>query len=190
MSSKNPDIKAAIDSMDVDGARSLLRDALKEADAETYYLASQVALSDDQKRDFLKKAVDLDPFHAKATEALQGKPAAPVASYPLANTAQPKPTSQTTIALESAIERTKLAIKQKEERIAQLRQQKTGAAVGGVIGLFLVVALIGLIIIIAAVVMYSNADKEEKVLDAERAKLQQELLDLNQQLREAQAAGR
>ncbi|MCL4253586.1 MAG: hypothetical protein KJ043_07395 [Anaerolineae bacterium] len=64
MSQLNPQIRAKIDSFDLDGARQLLRQALNEADAETYYLASQVALNDNQKRDFLQKAVQLDPFHA------------------------------------------------------------------------------------------------------------------------------
>lgn len=69
MSQKNAEIKAAIDAFDMDKARELLRDALKEADAETYYLASRAAIDDDQKREFWEKVVEADPFHEKA----QGK---------------------------------------------------------------------------------------------------------------------
>ncbi|MBI1259440.1 MAG: hypothetical protein GC204_18385 [Chloroflexi bacterium] len=71
MSSLNAEIKAAIDASDVNRARQLLRDALKEADAETYYLASQVAVDDEQRREFLEKAVELDPFHGGARTALK-----------------------------------------------------------------------------------------------------------------------
>ena len=71
MSQKNAEIKVALDAFDVDTARALLRDALREADAETYYLASRAALDDHQKQEFLEKAVDLDPFHDKARAALK-----------------------------------------------------------------------------------------------------------------------
>lgn len=70
MSKLNPQIKEAIDSFDIPLARQLLKDALKEADAETFFLASQVAVDDDQKREFLQKAVDADPFYEKARKAL------------------------------------------------------------------------------------------------------------------------
>ncbi|NDJ51794.1 MAG: hypothetical protein GYB68_01765 [Chloroflexi bacterium] len=67
----NEEIRAAIDSFDIDQARVLLRDALKDnPDAETYYLASMVALNDRQKRNFLEKALEMDPFHAEADEEL------------------------------------------------------------------------------------------------------------------------
>lgn len=71
MSELNIKIKEAIDSFDTDKARELLRDAMKEADAETYFLASKVALDDDQKKEFLQKAIELDPFHEKANKALK-----------------------------------------------------------------------------------------------------------------------
>jgi hypothetical protein len=82
MSNLNDEIRAAIDTSDVDRARALLREALNDTpDADTYYLASLVALSDDQKQRFLKKATELDPFHSEAHAALgataQNKPAAP-----------------------------------------------------------------------------------------------------------------
>ncbi len=71
MSNKNSEIKKAIDSFDTETARSLLREALKEANAETYYLASLVALDDDQKKTFLQKSLEIDPFHEKSHEALK-----------------------------------------------------------------------------------------------------------------------
>jgi hypothetical protein len=83
MSTLNADIQNAIDSNDIERARTLLRDALPSADAETYYLASLVALNEGQKADFLKKALELDPFHVKAnTEKAKLKPqhAAPASS--------------------------------------------------------------------------------------------------------------
>jgi hypothetical protein len=70
MSEKNAEIKAAIDGFDLTTARQLLRDALKEADAETYFLASRAAVDDEQKREFLEKAVKEDPFHEQARAAL------------------------------------------------------------------------------------------------------------------------
>jgi hypothetical protein len=54
MSSISSQIRDAIDSYDIDGARKLLRDALKDPDAETFYLASLVSLDDEQKRGFLQ----------------------------------------------------------------------------------------------------------------------------------------
>ncbi len=63
MSSLNSQIKEAIDLFDIDSARLLLRDALKEADAETYYLASKVAIDPQQRIEFLQKSTQLDPFH-------------------------------------------------------------------------------------------------------------------------------
>ncbi|MFN7210320.1 MAG: RDD family protein [Aggregatilineales bacterium] len=65
-------IRNAIAINDLERARDLLRQALRESpDAETYYLASQVALSDEQKRDFLGKALERDPFHKEARYALE-----------------------------------------------------------------------------------------------------------------------
>jgi hypothetical protein len=84
MSNLNDEIRAAIETSDVDRARALLREALNNTpDADTYYLASLVALSGDQKQRFLKKATELDPFHSEAHAALgataQNIPAQPVA---------------------------------------------------------------------------------------------------------------
>jgi hypothetical protein len=92
MSALNIEIKQAIDSFDMTKARELLRDALKEADAETYYLASLVALDDEQKRGFLEKAVEIDPFHEKARTALRQtqSPSAPIAAKPITESEQQK----------------------------------------------------------------------------------------------------
>ena len=73
MSELNSQIKDAIDMFDTDKARTLLRDALKDANAETYYLASLVALDDRQRKMFLEKALEIDPFHANAYSALNDK---------------------------------------------------------------------------------------------------------------------
>ena len=65
------EIRRALDEFDVDRARALIRDQLKSnPSADLYYYASQVALSEEQKREFLQKAIDLDPFHAEADAAL------------------------------------------------------------------------------------------------------------------------
>ncbi len=71
MSNKNSEIKKAIDTFDTETARALLREALKEANAETYYLASLVSLDDEQKRIFLQKSLEIDPFFEKSHEALK-----------------------------------------------------------------------------------------------------------------------
>jgi uncharacterized RDD family membrane protein YckC len=66
------EIRAAIAANDLERARALLRQALRESpDAEMYYLASQVALSEAQKREFLDKALALDPFHEGARHATE-----------------------------------------------------------------------------------------------------------------------
>jgi hypothetical protein len=65
-------IRSAIGHADVDKARELLRDALQNPTADTYYLASQVALNTSQQVQFLEKAIELDPFHQEAVDALAG----------------------------------------------------------------------------------------------------------------------
>lgn len=77
MSSLNAQIREAISAFDVDKARALLRDALKEADSETYYLASRVALDDAQKLEFLQKAVAADTFNKEARADLLNLQKAP-----------------------------------------------------------------------------------------------------------------
>jgi hypothetical protein len=63
-------IREAIDTFDIELARELLREELKSyPSAEAYYLAAQVALNDNQKKSFLEKAIELDPFHAAAHQA-------------------------------------------------------------------------------------------------------------------------
>lgn len=72
MHNSHAEIRAAIATNDLERARELLRQALRESpDAELYYLASQVAVSEAQKREFLDKALALDPFHAQARLALE-----------------------------------------------------------------------------------------------------------------------
>jgi uncharacterized RDD family membrane protein YckC len=72
MQSLHTEIRRAIAVNNLDRARDLLRQALQNnPNAETYYLASQVALSDEQKREFLRKALELDPFHKEANYAME-----------------------------------------------------------------------------------------------------------------------
>jgi len=61
MSHFNTEIREAIDKSDINYARELLRIALKRSDAnsETYYLASQVADSEDEKHYYLNKANEI-----------------------------------------------------------------------------------------------------------------------------------
>lgn len=67
------EIREAISSNDVSAARKLISVALKnEPDADIYYLASLVALDDNQKSNFLNKALELDPFHEEANNLLEG----------------------------------------------------------------------------------------------------------------------
>jgi uncharacterized RDD family membrane protein YckC len=64
-------IKEAIVQGDIERARELLREELRSnPSAEAYYLGAQIALNDAQKREFLEKAVALDPFHARAYQQL------------------------------------------------------------------------------------------------------------------------
>ncbi len=72
-------IRQAIDQGDTERARQLLRDELRSnPSAEAYYLGAQVALNDAQKREFLEKAVALDPFHANAYTELVALKRSPV----------------------------------------------------------------------------------------------------------------
>jgi hypothetical protein len=93
MSSKNDEIRLAINEMNTDKARELLKSALSEADAQTYYLASLVAFDDKQRAMFLQKAIDLDPFHGEAYQALEKlkAPPTPVVQPASATPAPTKP---------------------------------------------------------------------------------------------------
>lgn len=72
MSKVISEIKSAIDSLDIDRARELLRVALKEnPSSEIYYLASRVAVNEKQKTSYLEKAIELDPFNEVAYKELK-----------------------------------------------------------------------------------------------------------------------
>jgi uncharacterized RDD family membrane protein YckC len=81
-------IKQAIAQGNTERARQLLREELRSnPSADAYYLGAQVALDAAQKREFLEKAVELDPFHAAAHEqltALKSHPASAVTRQDLA----------------------------------------------------------------------------------------------------------
>lgn len=71
MSNIVSEIKTAIDSFDMERARELLREALKQnPSADVYYLASLAAVNEKQKKSFLEKAIELDPFHKEANSEL------------------------------------------------------------------------------------------------------------------------
>lgn len=59
-------IKSAITDGNYEEARTLLRVALKEPTAEIYYLASQVALNDQQRQIFLNKAKEIESLNSSA----------------------------------------------------------------------------------------------------------------------------
>lgn len=72
MSEITKEIRAAINSFDMEHARELLREALKQhPSADIYYLASLAAINEQQKISFLEKAIELDPFHKDANIELQ-----------------------------------------------------------------------------------------------------------------------
>jgi uncharacterized RDD family membrane protein YckC len=66
------DVRAAIEAGDESRARDLLRDIIKNnPSAEAYHLAAKVAYNDEQRRLFLERALELDPFHAEAAKELR-----------------------------------------------------------------------------------------------------------------------
>jgi len=67
MSELNAQIRTSIDAFDVDSARNLLRDALKNPNAETYYLAALVAFDETQQLNYLELAVNSDPSFTQAS---------------------------------------------------------------------------------------------------------------------------
>lgn len=91
--SKLGEIRAAIDILDIDRARELLRTELKDPTAEVYYLASLAAVNDKQRLDFLQKALELDPFHRESYVELYGeRPAeAPTSGTAIPNNAVEEP---------------------------------------------------------------------------------------------------
>jgi hypothetical protein len=63
-------IKGAIEASDIELARSHLREAPKDPDAETLYLASLAALTHQQPLSFMDSVLDLDPTHQLAAKTL------------------------------------------------------------------------------------------------------------------------
>jgi hypothetical protein len=108
MSSLNEQIRQAINSFDTESARLLLRDAMKEADAETYYLASKVAIDDEQKTEFLEKAVELDPFHEKARLALKKGVSVSPQDASVISKNSPSPVQETTSNTDSRLDATRM----------------------------------------------------------------------------------
>jgi uncharacterized RDD family membrane protein YckC len=99
MTEIHDNIQSAIQSGNKEGAQRLLTEALKNnPDGHTYYLAAQVALDTNQRRNFLKKALELEPFHQLAHSALEvlesASPSA--ASVQVATPPEPKVPNRTT----------------------------------------------------------------------------------------------
>jgi hypothetical protein len=73
MSANIDEIKTALGVLDIDKARRLIGEALRDnPNAEIYYYAAQVALNKQQKLDFLKKCQELDPFYEPTFRELNG----------------------------------------------------------------------------------------------------------------------
>ena len=71
MSDKLKNIQTAINNFQMDEARQLVREELRDnPTAEGYYLASQAAVNHGQRMEYLEKAIELDPFHQTAHDEL------------------------------------------------------------------------------------------------------------------------
>lgn len=94
------EIRSSIRRGDAERARQMLRTKLmSNPTAELYYLASQVARSDEQRRDFLDKTLALDPSHEAASHDLKAiergenpDPFSAMDSTPGSDPAAPRPT--------------------------------------------------------------------------------------------------
>lgn len=72
MNDRKASIRAAIESANTNLARELLNIALNDnPDADIYYFAAQVALSNDQKNRFMSKALAIDPNHKDALRDIE-----------------------------------------------------------------------------------------------------------------------
>jgi len=66
---QNAWIRTKINVGDSEDARALLAEALPKADSETYYLASLIATTDEERYFYLENAIALDPSHELAQKA-------------------------------------------------------------------------------------------------------------------------
>lgn len=89
MNERLAEIRKAIDAFQMDRARELVAEALAEnPNAETYFLASHAAINHGQRVEYLRKALELDPGYAAATEELASiMPESPAGTTPVV----PKP---------------------------------------------------------------------------------------------------
>ncbi len=73
MADRLTEIRAAIDSFQMDEARELAARELEESpSAEAFYLAAQAALNHGQRLIYLEKALEIEPEHKAAREELAG----------------------------------------------------------------------------------------------------------------------
>lgn len=63
---KNAQIRVKINFGELEDARTLLAEALPKGNAETYYLASLVATSDEERYRYLESAIAYDDTHEEA----------------------------------------------------------------------------------------------------------------------------
>lgn len=180
------EIKNALDTLDLQRARELLREVLKtNPTADAYQLAALAALNEMQKREFLQKAISLDPFHVEANAELDN-----LQKNAFIKTPQPPNATQKQYAteigeLEREASRLEAEIKGIDEQLAGMNGRKTSAGVLLVISAIFVIAIIGIFGIIAAAVMFNNISKEEAQLKVIRQQKQHELNDVRQRLAES-----
>jgi len=180
------EIKNALDTLDLQRARELLREVLKtNPTADAYQLAALAALNEMQKREFLQKAIALDPFHVEANAELDN-----LQKNAFIETPQPPSETKKQYAaeigeLEREASRLEAEIKGIDEQLAGMNGRKTSAGVLLVISAIFVIAIIGIFGIIAAAVMFNNISKEEAQLKVIRQQKQHELDHVRQRLAES-----
>jgi hypothetical protein len=177
MSSKNSEIKVAIDSFDTAKARDLLREALSEANAETYYLASRVAIDETQKKEFLEKAIALDPFHEASVAALRGSSVSGRQVSYLSQSITQGSNSDSSISTRKLEDEIRMLE-------AQLEASKgTGLLAFGafIVGLFLAPVGIGVLIIIGVFYFAWSSDRKQEPIKTDLLNKRRELFDLKSQ---------
>lgn len=107
-------------------------------------------------------------------------PAQPAAPPPTPRESAPTPSDRDALIrriseVERAINDLETDIRLTEEKLKQVRNNKIVAVVVGVVGLFLVVAVLGVVLILGAIIWWSNLNTEEKNLSERRTQLLGEL---------------
>jgi hypothetical protein len=150
------EIKMAIQSGNKDLARELLRSEIKDhPSADTWYLASLVASSSEQNMNFLKRAIDADPFHDQAIAALDKlKSKQPEANGQVVNGVIASNLLNDSIALFMQHD---WELKVQMQNMAQLEKRKTVSKITSFLVIF-IFGFIGMLIVIAGI---ATAKKEK-----------------------------